>query len=152
MGPGTLGRCHGACHHQSHRGMNGGGGENRKGMVPFHLPAGLGVVVDPDHLAPDPAPKRLRAAAGSEAGPHGRWRRAALDIDTRSGAPGSDDAFVWDKSLRPCQHSGVTAGISRRPIPGRPLTPGPERCACDPELGVAPPWPSTRQAQPPGWG
>ena len=59
-----------------------------------------------------------------------------------------DDAFVWDKSLRPCHHSGVTAGISRRPIPGRPLTPGPERCTCDPELGVAPPWPSTREAQP----
>jgi hypothetical protein len=32
--------------------MEGGGGENQKGMVLFHLPAGLGVVVDPDHLAP----------------------------------------------------------------------------------------------------
>jgi len=32
--------------------MNGGGGENQKGMVVLDLPSGLGVVVDPDHLAP----------------------------------------------------------------------------------------------------
>ena len=32
--------------------MEGGGGENQKGMVVLYLPSGLGVVVDPDHLTP----------------------------------------------------------------------------------------------------
>jgi hypothetical protein len=36
----------------SNRVMKGRGGENQKGMVVLHLPSGLGVVVDPDHLTP----------------------------------------------------------------------------------------------------